>query len=104
MIKVGILGTGFGETHVKLYKKIEGFEIVSVFGRNADKLQKITEEYGVKTTTDISEIIENPEIDVIDICLPTELHCKYAIEGLKAGKHIFCETPLTYCIEEAEAI
>ena len=89
MIKVGILGTGFGETHLDLYSKIEGFEVVSIFGRNQDKLKELGEKYSVATTNDITEIIENPGIDMIDICLPTELHSKWAIEGLKNGKHIF---------------
>jgi predicted dehydrogenase len=56
MIKVGILGTGFGEHHAKLYKKIEGFEVVSIFGRNDDKLRKINEELNINTTTSINDI------------------------------------------------
>jgi predicted dehydrogenase len=99
MIKVGILGTGFGEHHAKLYKKIEGFEVVSIFGRNDDKLRKINEELNINTTMSINDIIKNPDIDLIDICLPTELHSKWAIEGLKNNKHIFCETPLSYRLE-----
>ncbi len=104
MIKVGILGTGFGETHVELYKKIEGFEVVSIFGRNQEKLNKIANKYNIPVSTDINEIIMNPDIDLIDICLPTELHSKWAIEGLKNGKHIFCETPISYNVDEAVAV
>ena len=104
MIKVGILGTGFGETHLELFSKTEGFEVVSIFGRNQDKLKTIGEKYNVTTTTNIVDVIENPDIDMIDICLPTELHSKWAIEGLKHGKHIFCETPVSCSVEEATAI
>lgn len=104
MIKVGILGTGFGEHHAKLYKKIEGLEVAAIFGRNQDKLQKINDELKIKTTTDIYEIIQNPDIDVIDICLPTELHSKWAVEALKNNKHVFCETPVSYLVDEAEEI
>jgi predicted dehydrogenase len=101
MIKVGILGTGFGETHLELYKKIEGFEVVSIFGRNQEKLNEIKEKHSISITNDINEIISNNEIDLIDICLPTELHSLWAIEGLKQGKHIFCETPVSYSSNEA---
>ena len=104
MIKVGILGTGFGETHLQLYQKIEGFEVISVFGRNQDKLGKICKENNTSAAASISEIIENPDIDLIDICLPTQLHSKWAIEGLRNGKHIFCETPVSYTVGEAEAM
>jgi len=104
MIKVGILGTGFGQTHLELYKKIEGFQIVSVFGRNQDKLNSISDKNNIHTTTDINDIVANPDVDLIDICLPTELHAEWAIEGLKNGKHIFCETPVSYDLGEAAAI
>ena len=85
MIKVGILGTGFGETHVELYKKIEGFQIVSIFGRNQDKLNSISDKHSINVTSNIRDIVENPDIDLIDICLPTELHAKRAVEGQKTG-------------------
>lgn len=104
MIKVGILGTGFGKFHGELYKKIDGFELVSIFGRNMDKLKQIGEELCVQTTSNFDEIVKNPEIDLLDICLPTELHSKWAIEGLKNNKHIFCETPVTYNVDEANEI
>lgn len=104
MIKVGILGTGFGMTHLKLLSKMDGVEVVSMFGRNYDKLKKITEEYGVKTTTSLVEVIEDDTIDLIDICLPTSLHAKYAIEAIEQGKHVLCETPFTYSIAEGEAV
>jgi predicted dehydrogenase len=104
MVKVGILGTGFGKYHAELYKKIDGFEIVSIFGRNVEKLNQIGKELNVNTTSNIDEIVKNPDIDLLDICLPTDLHSKWAIEGLKNKKHIFCETPITYNVNEADEI
>ena len=104
MIKVGILGAGFGKFHAELYKKMEGVELVSIFGRDIGKLKAIGEELNVHTKQKMEEVVQNPQIDLLDICLPTELHSKWAIEGLKNGKHIFCETPITLDINEAEEI
>ena len=104
MVKVGILGTGFGKFHAELYKKINGFEIVSIFGRNSGTLNQIAKELKINTTTNIHEIINNPDIDLLDICLPTEFHAKYAIEGLKNNKHVFCETPVAFDVAEADEI
>jgi predicted dehydrogenase len=104
MVRVGVLGTGFGKSHAELYKKIDGFEIVSIFGRNKDTLKAIGEELSIETTSNIDDVVNNPDIDMLDICLPTELHSKWAIEGLKNGKHIFCETPVTYNVNEANEI
>ncbi|XOK61710.1 Gfo/Idh/MocA family protein [Paenibacillus elgii] len=104
MVKVGILGTGFGRQHAELYKKIKGFEVVLIYGRDENKLREINETLNIGTTTDIYEIIEHEEIDVVDICLPTPLHAKWAIEALKHRKHVFCETPLCCQMDEAENI
>lgn len=104
MIKVGILGTGFGMTHLNLLSKMDGVEVVSMFGRNHDKLKEITEKYGIKTTTSLAEVIEDDSIDLIDICLPTSLHAKYAIAAIEQGKHVLCETPFTYSVAEGEEV
>lgn len=104
MVKVGILGTGFGRHHAELYKKTTGFEVVLIYGRDENKLREINETLNIRTTTDIYEIIQNDEIDLVDICLPTTLHAKWAIEALKHRKHVFCETPLSYQLDEAEHI
>ena len=102
MIKVGVLGTGFGKTHADIYKKLEGVEIAGVFGRRPEKLEKIKEELKVNVTTDIDELITDPSIDLIDVCLPTSIHKEYVIKSLKNDKHVFCETPVCYTLEEAE--
>lgn len=104
MVKVGILGTGFGRHHAELYTKTNGFEVILIYGRDENKLREINETLNIRTTTDIYEIINNEQIDLVDICLPTTLHAEWAIEALKHRKHVFCETPLSYQIEEAENI
>ncbi|WP_010274340.1 Gfo/Idh/MocA family protein [Paenibacillus senegalensis] len=104
MVKVGILGSGFGRYHAELYQKLGGFEVVLMFGRDEKKLGEIEENLNIRTTTDINKVIKNEQIDIIDICLPTPLHAHWAIEALKCGKHVFCETPLTYNLDDAEQI
>ena len=104
MIKVGILGTNFGKYHAQLYEKLAGYELKGIFGRDEKKLKLINSELNIRTTSRIEELVYDPEIDMIDICLPTVLHYKWVIEALKNGKHVFCETPLSYSIEECEKI
>lgn len=102
MIRVGILGTGFGRTHAEIYKKLKGIEIVGIYGRNIEKLEAIQETLDIKTTNDMDELINDPSIDLIDVCLPTHLHKKYVMKALNNKKHVFCETPVAYTLAEAE--
>lgn len=101
MIKVGILGTGFGKLHADIYSKLKDVEIVGIFGRRPEKLNQIKEELRINVTTNIDELINNPDIDLIDVCLPTSIHKEYVIKSLKNNKHVFCETPVSYTLEEA---
>ena len=57
MINVGILGTGFGETHLQLYNKVEGFEVIAIFGRNQEKLNIIGGKYNVVNQVKLKEMI-----------------------------------------------
>lgn len=101
MIRVGILGTGFGKAHAKIYQAVEGVEIAGVFGRDRTKLAEIHETFGVKVTDDIQELIHDPGIDLIDICLPTSLHAEYAVQAMDCGKDVFCETPAAPSVRDA---
>lgn len=103
-MKAAILGTGFGSYHAQLYHRIEGVELVKIFGRNPEKLKELEKEHQVQGTTNINDILEDPSIDFVDICLPTSEHMHSILEALKAGKHVYCETPLCYSREEARVI
>jgi UDP-N-acetylglucosamine 3-dehydrogenase len=103
-MNVGILGTGFGAYHAKLYKNLDVINSIIIFGRDMDKLTRIKKELDIEITDDLSEILENPDIDLVDVCLPSSLHKKYVIEALKNGKDVFCETPVSLNIEDANAM
>ncbi len=104
MVNVAVLGTNFGMNHIEIYQKIADVTIKYVFGRNQNALSKIHREYGIFVTDRFEDILEDGSIDLIDICLPTELHHEYAIRALRKSKHVFCETPISFSLREAKEI
>jgi predicted dehydrogenase len=56
---------------------------------------------GIATYRDLDELISDPNLDVIDVCLPPGLHADVTVAALKAGKHVFCEKPIA--LSEADA-
>lgn len=103
-MRVGILGTGFGAYHASIYKNQADVESIVIFGRNEEKLQKMKQETGIQTTNRIDDILDDPGIDLVDVCLPNHLHCEYIIKALSKGKHVFCETRVCEDMDEAKAI
>jgi len=120
-VKVGIIGLGFmGTTHFQIHKQLGKSEIIGVADVDDKKIHgdwshivgnigdmdysKPVDMGGIKTYTNGIELIANPEIGLVDICVPTYLHEKFAIAALKAGKHVFCEKPIGRNLDEAKRI
>ena len=102
-MKVGLLGTGFGIAHARIYHPHPQVSQVVVFGRTPAKLQAFADEFGY-ATTDPASIYDDPTIDLIDVCLPTPLHADHVIRALAAGKHVLCELPLAATMDDAHRI
>jgi predicted dehydrogenase len=103
-MKVGLLGTGFGIAHARIYHTHPQISEVVVFGRTPTKLQVFADEFGYGITTDLSSVYDDPAIDLVDVCLPTPLHAEHVIRALHAGKHVLCELPLAATMDDAQRI
>lgn len=104
--KAAVIGCGMiSKNHLKALRNIEQAEIYAVCDIEKEKAVKAGEEYGVhKIYEDYREVILNPDVDVIHICTPHNLHGTMAAEALAAGKHVLCEKPMALTEEEARAM
>ena len=120
MLKVGITGIGFmGMIHYLAYQRMEEVKVAALCEsffkeRLAGDWTKIKGNFGpqgtmmdltgIATYEKLDEMLKNPELDVIDICLPPNQHAPAAIAALNAGKHVFCEKPIALRPEEGVAM
>ena len=95
-VRIGVIGVGIiGKVHLNNYAKIDGAEVVAICDVNESELQKVAAEHHIADTyTDALEMIKRDDIDAVDICLHNNLHAPFAIEALRAGKHVYCEKPI----------
>ncbi|MBR6793196.1 MAG: Gfo/Idh/MocA family oxidoreductase [Clostridia bacterium] len=117
MLKVGILGYGgIARSHRKGYEQIAELgapvELVALCDIDPARFEqeiainisgddkKDGKTY--RTYTDLEDMLANEELDVVDICLPTFLHCEYACKLLKRGYHVQCEKPMGMNEEECK--
>ena len=120
-VKIGIIGLGFmGTTHFQIHQKLGKSEIVAVADVDAKKLtgdwsdvvgnigdfdySKPINMGGIKTYSDALDLIKDPDVEMVDICVPTYLHEKYATAALKNNKHVLCEKPLGRNLDDAVII
>ena len=105
MLKVGLIGCGFmGAMHANCYKNIEGVTLAALADIQKEKAEELAQGTGAVIYGDGMELIENADVDVIDICLPTFLHAKYALAAMEKVRYLFVEKPVTLTIEEGDAL
>jgi predicted dehydrogenase len=106
-----MIGYGFmAKTHSNAFANVGHFFDVpyapvlkTVCARNAEKAGAFAAKWGYeKVETDWRKVVADPAIDLIDICLPNNLHAEVAIAAAEAGKAIICEKPLARTAAEAE--
>jgi len=97
-VRIGLIGSGFaGRLHLNSIAKLRGVkaDIVAVSSKDAD-LAEFAKAYGIPDYyDDHRRIVERSDIDMVDLCVPTDIHEKLCIEAAQAGKHVICEKPLT---------
>jgi predicted dehydrogenase len=97
-VRIGVVGTGLsGRLHLNNYSKLRGskVDVVAVCSKDAD-LASVAKAYGIPDYyDDYRRILERKDIDVVDLCVSTDLHEAFCIETARVRKHIICEKPLT---------
>src|SRR5258708_12340871 len=110
-LNIGMIGYGFmGRAHSNAFRKVGNFfplehrvVLKAACGRDAAKTKAFADTWGYESTeSDWRALIARPDIDVIDIAAPNNVHAEIAIAAAKAGKAILCEKPLGLNGSEAE--
>lgn len=118
MLHIGIVGLGFmGKMHFDTYRSLAGKATVvaiadvdakkragdwSAIGGNLAMEGGGPDLDGVTMYENADDLIRDPKVDVVDITLPTYLHCEYTLKALAAGKHTLCEKPMAVTSAEAD--
>lgn len=117
MVRVGLVGIGFmGMIHYLAYQKVPGVKVVAICERDAKKRSgdwstiqgnfgprgEQMDLSGITCYENYKDLLQNPDVDLVDICLPTEMHVSWSLQALNAGKHVFVEKPLALTTNDAD--
>ena len=105
-IRVAILGAGRpGVRHAEGYKAAGGFQIAAVADLIPQRRKAVMDAFGVtREVADAAELMTDPNIDAVSVCLPNHLHLPIALAALKDKKHVLCETPPALSAGEAKRL
>jgi predicted dehydrogenase len=105
MIRIGIVGCGAisERAHFPSVMKNPGFKLTAIVDVNRNKLDELKDKYNVAhASNDTNSILEH--VDALILATPPHLRAAMAITAVEAGKHIFCEKPLTNTFLDAKRI
>lgn len=110
-LNIALMGSGFmGKAHSNAWLTVNKFFDVDFepvfkvcFGTDEELTREFAEKWGwQEVSTNWQEVINRPDIDVVDIVTPTYIHKDMAVAAAKAGKHIFCEKPCAVSYEQTK--
>lgn len=107
MMKVGIIGAGrigkvHGESITRYVKDAEVAAMADPFWNEDSK--RWAKDMQIRALDDYHEILNDPSIDAVLICSSTQTHAPISIEAIRAGKHVFCEKPISHDLSEIKAV
>lgn len=104
-MRVAILGAGFmGGTHARAWQAIPGVEVAAIYAKSAARAQPLAQSLATTWTDNLANIVNDPSITVVDVCLPSPLHREASEAALASGKHVLLEKPIALTLDDADAI
>jgi predicted dehydrogenase len=119
MVRIGIVGIGFmGMIHYLAARKLKGARVTAICSRDPKKRagdwRGIRGNFGpagthmdlakVKKYAELDDLLADPDIDLIDVCNPTQQHPETAVAALRAGKHVLVEKAIALDARDADAM
>ncbi len=117
MLKVGIAGIGFmGMIHYLAWQKVAGAKVTAISTRDEKKLEgdwrSIKGNFGppgeqmdltrIRCYAELDQLLADPDVDLVDVCLPPHCHSEVTVAALAAGKHVLCEKPIALDSQTAD--
>lgn len=104
MVRFGIVGAGvISDCHAEGITTTPGAELVAVCDIIREKAEALAKKYNArKIYTDYNEMLRDPEIDAVSVCVPSGTHGEVVIAAARAGKHVFCEKPIEVTEEKMD--
>ncbi len=106
LISVGIMGCGSiaRQRHAYEYSKRDDVKIAGFFDLSLPRAEELVSIFGGRVYRSVEEMLADPAIDAVSVCVSNAFHAQYAIAALNAGKHVLCEKPMATTLEDCESM
>jgi predicted dehydrogenase len=93
-----------GQHHARVYSDLEGVQLVGIADCNLEAAQRVAKRHGGRAYREYKRMLEEEQIDLATIAVPTELHHRVALDVIQCGIHVLIEKPLAMHVEQGAEI
>ncbi|MHA1694867.1 MAG: Gfo/Idh/MocA family protein [Candidatus Helarchaeota archaeon] len=106
VVNFGLIGIGqIGQVHAQCIKELANSQLVAAYHPNSKKLDQFSKKFQINNKyTDLNDLLNDDNIDVIDICTPTHTHFEFIEKSIKSNKKVLVEKPITRTLEEFDKL
>ncbi|HEV2655369.1 MAG TPA: Gfo/Idh/MocA family oxidoreductase, partial [Ktedonobacteraceae bacterium] len=104
-LRIGVLGAAriVPSALLSPARQVPEASVVTLGARDTRKAQEFARKHQIpRVATSYDDVLADPEVDAVYIPLPNNLHARWTLQALKAGKHVLCEKPFAANADEAE--
>ena len=106
MFNIGIIGCGkiAQVRHIPEYAGHPQARLAGFYDLNQERARELAEKWGGKAYSSWEEMLADPGIDAVSVCVANNAHAQLSIAALRAGKHVLCEKPMATTLADCEAM
>ena len=106
MIRVAVIGCGkiAQVRHLPEYATNPNAQLVAYYDKNSQRAHEVAAQYGGKVYDSYFDLLKDPEIDAVSVCVENRSHAEMTTAALYAGKHVLCEKPMAVTLAECESM
>jgi predicted dehydrogenase len=113
-MRIGLIGLGFmGGAHLSAIKSLGGVTLTAISSRTQPTSDRLSQgnlphlkasalPLDARWYADWRQLVSDPDVDAVDVCLPTHLHKEVALSAFEHGKHVLCEKPMALSFADCE--
>jgi predicted dehydrogenase len=99
-----VVGLGMGRHHCRSIAAAQGAELIAVCDLDAGRREQAAKDFGCKAYASVDELLQDPDVDVVNVAVPTGLHADVGVKVAQSGRHVICEKPLDVTLEKADSL